>query len=68
MEGAGNQIFISPSLEEVDNTIQKMEKDLGVPSADLGRGKGKQTTKKTPWVQKDFKSTENISKCRPGIR
>jgi len=41
MERTGNQIFIKPSLEEVDNTIKKMGERFGSAVSRLWERKGK---------------------------
>lgn len=65
MERTGNQILSNHLWRKQITQFRKWEKDLGVPSADLGRGKGKQATKKishgcrkTPRAWKIFPSAD----------
>jgi len=46
MERTGNQIFIKPSLEEVDNTIQKMGERFGSAVSRFRERKGKADNQK----------------------
>lgn len=52
MERSGNQIFIKRSLEEVDNTIQKMGERFGsaVSRFRERKGKAENQKKKITWV------------------
>lgn len=46
MERTGNQIFIKPSLQEVDNTIQKMGERFGSAVSRFRERKGKADNQK----------------------
>lgn len=48
MERTGNQIFIIPPLEEVDNTIQKMGERFGSAVSRFRERKGKADNQKNP--------------------
>lgn len=75
MERTGNQIFIKPSLEEVDNTIQKMEERFGSAVSRFRERKGKRDNqkkkshgcRKTSRAQKIFPSADlELDKERSG--